>query len=313
MRADDRRGSFSDAVLALIVFIAVFMIIALVMTNILFVSKRSFSDKECQTSLMLTRAIDKPLAAACVKPIENPTPIKCSRRFLTAEADAVRDTGGKDTMFSRGDRDVTKTYLAMDRTLEAKDPQAIPKRVLAEEMRHCWSTFFEGELVVFQQVDQSWDVNNNERACFVCSEVTLTAPVTEFKTYLATTAMPLSAKGKDLEGTTYYDFLAGSPKSYCNQDRAGKLAREKDTSCWDTFGQPYDADEGFWSIGWLTSPMPAIQQDEFRPGTYAVVFLREGMETQACENPGEEDYTPTLTVQVIPADKIGTYCPVVLT
>lgn len=341
MRGEDRRGtSFMTALITLIVFIAVFLVIALFMTDTLFSSKRSFSDKECQASLMWTRAVDKPLALACVKPIDNPTPIKCSRQFLTVGRDTVLDTTVRDTAFSRGDRNVTRTYLAMDLATEGTartaDPQAIPKRVLAQELQHCWSLFLEGETVVFQQVDQTWDIENNERACFICSEVTLTTPVNDFKAYLKGTEMPLTGK-RLAEATpiTYYDFIAGNPKAYCNpqRERFGESS-DPPLSCWETFGLGYvsreDLSPPWYSyitnpvagpaidltgmiINWLSTPMPPISQDSFEPGTYAVVFLREGMETQACEGRGEEDYTPTLTVQILPADKIGTYCPMVIT
>ena len=282
-----RRGmSLEGALMLLVLFGAVFLITALLYRSLLTAGKEGFSDKECQASLLLTRVADTALSPACFKVASNPVPLKCSRRFLTVTEDSVTDTSGKPA-------DVTRAY---DPACPAG--KCLPQRVIAEEMLRCWSVFREGELPVFQQVDRFWDVGNNERACFVCAEVTLRtgAARTGFVQYLRDTTAP----GRDEK---YFDFLAGNPRALCNPARAGKAA-----TCWESFSEPYSGSAPW--ISWVTKDLLALDQDTLSPGAYAIVLLREGME-QDC---GEHDAgdLPSMTVQAIPVARIAEYCPVIL-
>ncbi len=287
--------SIETALVTLVVFGAVFIVIALLYKSMLATGKNEFSDKECQLSLLLTRAADKPLSLACVKPIDNPIPLKCSRHFLTANARTVTDTAGKEPI------DMTYQY---DATCSSGTASCLAHNVVASEMRRCWTLFFEGETPVFQQVDTTWEIGNNDRACFVCAEVTVEgAPVNGFTQYLKDTPVPKT--GRLTTDVSYFDLLAGNPKALCGPGRD-----TLDGSCWESFKEPFDP---AWYVPKKLASLPAVNQDTLDPGTYAIVFMREGLESVACENPGTADYTPTLTVQTIPVARIAEYCPVVLT
>ena len=297
VRVRNRRGtSIESAIVTLVVFGAVFIIIALLYKSMLETGKKEFSDKECQASLLVTRIVDKPLSLACVKVADNPIPLKCQRHFLSVDATIVKDTGG-----TKSD-DITFKY---DATCKESTASCLAANVLASEMRRCWTLFSEGQMPVFQQVDKTWEIGNNNRACFVCAEVTVAgAPITGFTQYLKDTPVPKS--GRVTSDIKYFDFLAGNPKALCGPTR-DKL----EGSCWESFKESFDP--AWYNTFLRLGAIPAVDQETLAPGTYAVVFMREGMESAACEKEGESDYTPTLTVQAIPAARIAEYCPVVLT
>jgi hypothetical protein len=279
-----RKGvGLEGAIITLVVFGAVFLILTLGYLGLFDSSKRVFSDKECQASLLLTRAVDSKISVACMKPVDNPVPIKCARHFFTVTDNTVVDTSGKKA------KDVSATYACSDGSASC-----LASHLVAEEMRRCWTMFGEGEYPAFQQVDQLFDWNNNNRACFICGEVTIKTKqdVTKFKEYLQNTPIP----GTGADRKMYFDVLAGNPKAICPPEL------EKDGTCWEAMANLDD--------------LP-IDQETLRTGqTYAIAFVRRGLSRAAedgtCSITDTQKY-PTLTVQAIPADDIPKQCGTVLT
>lgn len=271
-----RKGDVSmhGAMLSVIIF-GIVMIVLILLYNMIFsLSKAQFTVQECQASLLLTRAADLNKNAMCVAPIDNPIPLKCTRKFLTVLPDGVKE-----------DRGLSDYDYACPAGFESRS--CVGHAVIAQEMAACWDLFFTGEQIVFQQVEKKtgdWGPKNS--ACFICGEITLRTDedVQRFSEYAKLARFD--------ENATYYDHF-NTPKAWC-----AKSYLDEKQACWDTYA---------------AKQSPAIDQDTFRKGEkYAIVFIRKGMDS--C-NPTEGERTEsgvTFTVQAVPADKVSSYCDMVM-
>jgi hypothetical protein len=279
-----------EPMLILIIFVVVVIVLLILYQQIFAVSKTEFDVKECQASLLLTRAVDtaQTNTVSCMFKTDNPAPIKCDRQFITI---------GDETIMQDG-KEVTGLYSkACD-----GEPGCMAKRVVAERMAKCWEQFFNGEQVVLQQVEGSaWSLFNTgalASSCFVCAELSYegTGTITseDFTTYLKETSY------KD---GTYYSHLAENKKAWCDTVYMEQLGAD---TCWDVVREGNG----------LATPITK--------GSYAVVYMRRGM--GACEESGAsgvtvsygdagpkvQTQTLTNTVQFMPIDKVPTACKVVL-
>ena len=283
----NRKAITTEAALITVIVFSMVMVIAAVLAAALFsVGKSQFTEAQCRASLLLTRAVDKP--QWCAVKIDNPVPIQCNRDFVTATKTTV----------TRDGKDVTTAYTAL---CPAPDGTAscLSANVVAEEMRTCWREFFEGDTPVLQQLEVN-DFNifksSNQRACFVCAEVTLKDDdVADLNKYL---------KGQKItvanQQVSYYDYLT-SPKAYCNP--AMKKTEKPDPNA-PSVANCY---EGIAQQG---GDYPNIDHKTLPAGTYAVVFMRQGV--TSCTGttlPAESKITQT--VQVIPAKDIAAQCDLV--
>jgi hypothetical protein len=276
-----RKGNLvASGILTAIIFL-VAAIVILIIYNLLFTfTKSEFSQKECQTSLLLTRNLDARGNLFCVATVDNPIPLKCSRRFLS-----IRDDGPSESI------GMYHAYDAHCPTgLTDTDGNCAAQNAVADEMAYCWQTFYEGEQRVFQQMEinslKLFSSKDDATACFVCSEVTLKTQVdvTQFTEYLQRAKMD--------SGKTYYEYF-NSRKAWCAQEYM------EEDACWTGYGKS-----------------KGIEQDTLKTGQkYAVVFIRRGM--ASCDNEVEADTTLTTqhltnTVQIIPAADIAKHCNMVI-
>lgn len=273
MSRPSRRGteSLSNALLAVVIF-GISMIVVMMIYIMLFsFGKEQFTIEECQASLLLTRAADLNKNALCVAPIDNPVPLKCTRKFLTVESDGVKEDKG----LSDYDYNCPEGFSS---------PSCVGHAVIAQEMAACWDLFFNGEKIVFQQMEKKLgDFGPRNSACFVCGEITLRTDVQRFSEY---------AKLARYEDVTYYDHF-NTRKAMC-----AKGYFDEKQACWDTYA---------------TEQTPPIDQDTFRKDEkYAIVFIRKGMGSCMDESPEPGDSEVTFTVQAVPADKVSSYCDVVM-
>ena len=280
MNWSSRKGDVSmhGAMLTVIIF-GIIMIVLILLYNMLFaLSKQQFTKEECQASLLLTRAADINKNAMCVAPVDNPIPLKCTRKFITVQTDGVKEDKGLS------DYDYSCPAGFQSRS-------CVGHAVIAQEIAACWDLFFTGEQIVFQQMEKKtgdWSLGEwgKETACFVCSEVTLRTDedVQRFSEYAKLARWD--------ENATYYDHF-NTPKAWC-----AKAYLDETQACWDSYAAEQE---------------PVIDQDTFKKGEkYAIVFIRRGMDS--C-NPTEGERTEsgvTFTVQAVPADKVSAYCDLVM-
>jgi len=297
-----RQGKSLEGTLVLIVVFGIVMVIFAILYRELYdIGDKEFTKKECQSSLLLTRSFDvatpKPI---CIKPVDNPIPIKCSRRFLTVtEHEVLKD--GESIKFNYNP---SCDGSPIDTSVKGRPPAwggaCLVENVLAQEMASCWGMFFEGEMPVFQQVDEELFsiFSDTHRACFVCSEVTVSSKndVENFVTYLKTNNALVAENA--VSGKTYYEYLARNKKAFCSTNLLGDS-----TTCWDGMAKNISY--------WFNSDWPGVEQNTFETGkTYAVTFVRHGMST--CRDEDDPDDIPSMTVQLLPADSIEKYCGAVL-
>lgn len=279
-----RRGISQNTMVILLVFIAVFLITIVLWREIADAGQQEFTQGQCQASLQLTRATD--LGAWCVKVVPTPVPLHCSRRFMTVEDGAVYSS-------ILGKREpVTRNYNASCPAPAPVFPgSCLAHNVVAEEMRECWSTFFNGEMQVFQQVEEGFIGKADTRACFVCSEITVqTEDVVALKHYLEKQHFRSGLN----EGMSYYEHLAKNRNALCSQEVA------QGGTCWDAFARGVDG-------------KPPLDQNTLKAGeTYAVTLLRRGMSTCSEDSGDSGEESPTIVVQVIPTKDIAVHCDTVL-
>jgi hypothetical protein len=246
--------SLESAMITLAIFVLIAFSMAFLYNRVFAEGKSVYTQKECQASLLLTESVDK-AQPFCIAKISNPIPIKCSREFISIKDQKVFQNA-RETFYDNTCPDGKKDCLAQN--------------VIARQMATCWSTFFQGQHVVFQQVEEGYlPLLNDEKAtaCFVCGEITIDKDINGFKQYLKT------AQYKS--GLDYFTYLSNT--TYCYDDY------KKDGTCWEGVAK----EEG-------------IDQDHLEAGTYAVTFTRIG--TSTCSNKVD---TTTMTVQLIPMKDIS--------
>jgi hypothetical protein len=314
----NRKGVSLEAVL---VTVAVFVVVAVVMIFVykkLFdVGREEFTEAQCQASLDLTRKFE--LSPVCIVTAPNPVAIHCGRDFITIEDEKVVKNGD----------DATKRYDAAcpDKPVfESKDRESmgcVAENVIAESMRQCWQQFYEGEVPVFQQYEydkasmtnlaKSLGGEKEIRGCFVCAEIDVkkTGGVSHYGQYLRTAEF---RKGKEM--ITYFDYFT-SKKAYCDPEL---ITRASGTdSCFEAIAFNQEKDGVQWSVAWGWPPVRReyvadAPLDEWRlaPGKYAVTFVRRGMMTCDSQDAEEGQNTPlTLTVQLVPAERVPQFCNMV--
>ena len=319
-----------------IVLTASTILVLAVMFKIFFASAEGeFTEKQCQTSLQLTRQLDDTLSISCVQPVPN-LGVKCTREFMTVADERV---------FHDGD-DVTHQYDAACPT--SQGDQCLPENVVADEMARCWQLFFNGEMTVFQQVEENsakiLTRKDGARSCFICSEITLSDEGVEDLTAY------LKAK-KYTDDKTYYQFIAQNPAAFCDDAMVHEDGLGYPT-CWEGVADGGEQLQNLrrWPSLYQESGGPKLSEDENAKltypagGTYAVTFIRRGLGT--CEGDGKSgldklflDWTEdnnlltlfppirgiadsvgemaaeeylTNTVQLIPSDRVNAYCDVVI-
>ncbi|HIH24707.1 TPA: hypothetical protein HA251_06765 [Candidatus Woesearchaeota archaeon] len=314
-----RRGAdLSGTIVRLVVFAAVFLVLLLLLKEFLTVGKNSFSEKQCQTSLLLTKAISPP-SPACFMGTPDVIPLMCNRNFIAVSPTAAvvngkevtklydascpapgfQSAGGSYGQDTLSETEIKERAKNAQKTLQKPQPSAqnvcLQNNVLADEMARCWRTFFNGEQIVLQQLDipakNFFTKKDKNIACYICSEVTLKdADVKDLIPYLQNKP---TSDGK----TSYYDLLANNTKAWCDPD----LAREHG-SCWDAM--QHDDDDGNDHVAVPYTVLPKNRK-------YAVVFLRRGL--GSCDNEKDADTTftnqyLTNTVQVVPVELLPDLC-----
>jgi hypothetical protein len=225
---------------------------------------------ECQSSLLTAQAVDK-AQPHCITEITNPVPLSCNRNFLTIDEDKII-------------KNAEETFY--DPTCPSGGQTCLAKNAIAEEMASCWATFFEGEKIVFQQLESKQEtLLGTNTACFVCGEFTLRTKedIHEFKDHLKSM--------KRSNGQSYFDYL--SEHTYCDEEYL------EGTTCWEGVAKR------------SSSP---IDTSYYKSGeSYAVVFMRIGV--AACDGPEDKDDLdpPTFSVQVIPTKNLLQHCNMVIT
>jgi hypothetical protein len=319
-----RKGMSAEWAMVVVIIAGIVMVIAaIVYTTLYDVGKKEFSKRECQLSLQLTRSVDRTFRYSCINPLPSPIPLKCARRFLDVTKDDVLSEG-KSVRYQYNpscDPDAKLVEAWASQEQQKTDEQQAKKQewtggaclaqnVLAKEMASCWSTFFEGEFPVFQQVENDvwefWKRSKGLRACFVCAEVTLGTghDLTDFReSYLKRKLF--------VQQRSYYDYLARNRNAFCPQ---GMREKSPDGTCWGAMGVGNEIPwYTFWK-GLSDKEWPSIDQQNYPDGkTYAVVFMRQGLFEQ-CESEDDidEGTIPLMTVQAVPAENIGQYCDVVM-
>jgi hypothetical protein len=172
---------------------------------------------------------------------------------------------------NKDDIDVTKQY----------DEKNLAESVVAEQMALCWKMFFEGQSPVFQQLDETnFDfLGKNKRACFVCSEIELKKGAPDFGVYIRANAVD--------ETQNYYQYFT-SNKAFCD--------KSLQPNCWEGIAKQ------------RTQP---IEQASLSRGSYAVVFMRQGMGACTAKDKGDASKL-THTVQVVPAEDVAMQCDAVI-
>jgi hypothetical protein len=171
------------------------VVIALLTPKLHAATRNEFTEAQCRSSLLLTRAADKAyVGPACHFKSESAVPLKCERALFSVDEKVTQHHLGKK------DEDVTKQY----------DNEHLAESVVAEQMAACWKRFFEGQSAVFQQLDPAtFDfISKNQRACFVCAEIQLTKGAPDFGTYIRT------APYDDTQN--FYQYFT-SRKAYCDK------------------------------------------------------------------------------------------------
>jgi hypothetical protein len=318
----------TSALIIIVIFGAVFIVIAILYKEFLSVGESQFTQSQCQTSLLLTQGVGQ-LRPFCFQDSPQPISLKCSRNFITVSSTNVIKNGmdvtklydasctapGAQPLPAVQAKGVTTADEATARaekaakSLQKPQPSAtnvcLPKNVVAEEMSACWNTFFKGEQVVLQMTDVAgwklWSAKDYKYACFICGEITIKADkgldgVVDY----------MKAKERS-NGQSYYQFIANDSQAWCDPNFAdkGKL------TCWDGIRTGYDT-----SVWGYASNHPAISMDPLKKDTkYAVVFIRRGLGscTDKETDTSASHQHLTNTVQLIPADQIGQVCDVVVT
>ncbi|MBR9700260.1 hypothetical protein GOV11_00135 [Candidatus Woesearchaeota archaeon] len=254
-----------EAALVAIVLMGVAVIfLALTYKSLFTLAEDEFSEKECQTSLMLTKNLKDLTTISCIQPAPN-LALKCSRKFVTVEEDeAFRE---RKSITNKYDKECPEGY-------SKKDNECLAESVMAEELAKCWMIFFEGEISVFQQLEKNalnvFAHKNSARVCFICSEVTLKDDsIDDFQDYL-------ERKQFNTE-LTYFDFIAKNQDAYCDEDLVSNQKIDGD-SCWEGIASGY---EPKWIDRALKKRLE-IETGELKEGKYAITFIRRGMST--CDN-----------------------------
>jgi hypothetical protein len=164
------------------------------------------------------------------------------------------------------------------------DASCVPKSVVADQLATCWDQFFQGQQPVFQQMEEDsykiFTYKDKKTACFICSEITIKtdADIEQFNAFLKT----------KYKNSTYYDYL--NTKGYC------KAEYRTQGACFEGYAKAH-------GLNW----------DRLEKGkTYAVTYVREGLATCAANQAPSENPDLTMTVQLIPIEKVPEKCAVVL-
>ena len=293
------------AAIGVLIIAGIVMIISIfVYKKVLDVGREEFTEKECQASLELTRMFE--LSPVCFVKSPNPIALHCSRSFITVKNDQVIKNGEELT----DSYDATCPEKIADTTASKSSQACIAENVIAKSMAGCWNTFFEGQVPVFQQFEtDEFDIlepDTTTKACYICAEIdiqtSLGAP--QYYNYLK------NAEHK--KGLTYYEYFT-SETAFCDPD-----IRKAHPSCWE--GIQLNQDTTFWQDFWAgvgkgePAAGPQIADLRLKQGKYAVAFVRRGMGT--CEDKktakGDPDAALTLTVQLIPVEKVSAFCNMVV-
>ncbi len=275
-----------SALVVLIIFGVVLLMLIFFYKNFLQGSSKEMDVAKCQSSLLLTKAVsDKAKGIACSVGSLTPFTIDCPRQFVSVNNGEVNKNG----------KSATSKYDAKCPTGEST---CLQQNVVASEMAFCSNLFFNGEQVVLQQMEMSeWSLltpKDHMTTCFICSEITVDKDTGDLLSFL-------KAKTQK-SGKTYYDSLANNKKAWCNN-----YYEKQSTTCWDGMRTAVDTS----TLGWAKNK-PALDYT-LKPGKYAVVFVREGLSSCDGEtNDKKGDEYLTNTVQLIPADKISSYCNTVM-
>ncbi|MDD9953871.1 MAG: hypothetical protein OXR66_06060 [Candidatus Woesearchaeota archaeon] len=273
-------------VITLVVFTAGLLMAASLIAIGRDIGEEEYDKRTCQGSILATRSTDPLFGKFCVDMVANPATLQCPRAFITVQQDQVitKVKGRVEDIRSKYDARCDGSFLP------GGNGDCLAENVLAQEMQRCWIAFLEGSLPVFQNVESTWETilkdgkGSGTRACFICSEVTLTEDITNFKDeYLY----------KKADGA-YYEHLARTRETLCDND-VRDLADTK--LCWDAMATE-------------TTRWPALDQNTVSAGTHAITFIRQGMmQTSSCT---DEDI-PSMSVQIIPDAAIMEYCTKVIT
>lgn len=274
-----RKGmELQSALVILIIFGIVLILLVVFYKNFLQASSKEMDVAKCQSSLLLTKVVSdkgKAVPMSCTVGSITPFTVDCPRTFVSVNNGVVEKNG----------KDATSKYNS-----KCADGTAscLQDNVVATEMAFCWNVFFNGEQPVLQQME-SGDLNlftakDKKTTCFVCSEITVDSESPKFMEYLSNTKMK--------DGRTYREYF-NNPKAWCDKDYASI------GTCWDNMAL---AKEGRSGIDY-----------SIKPGKYAIAFVRRGL--SACDgktkNTKTEGYL-TNSIQLIPADKISSYCGTVM-
>lgn len=268
-----RKGFVADKwVVGLIVTALVAIILGVLLVKFSTSAKSQFTEEQCHTSLLMTRGVDKAyLGAACYFKSENPIPLKCTRTFLSVDEKVTLAQGAKES-------DVTTKYNSACNEATS----CLAENVVAKQMASCWKRFFEGQTPVFQQLDQNtFDaMGEGKRACFVCAEITLENGAPHFDAYIHNQAYDSTQ--------SFYQYFT-SKKAYCSKSYQG--------NCYEGVAN--------------ASGRPPIEHKGLPAGTYAIVFMREGMGKCSPDKPIDQT-SLTHTVQAVPAADVPAACDTVI-
>ncbi len=287
VRKGEESSTTVEKLVGLIFILTVFLVGGVVFCSFTSSANKEVNVRTCQSSLLLTKAVAQKNPACTVGSL-TPFNLECPRQFLSI----------KDNVVNKNGKDVTSTYSNKCPSGEAS---CLQENVLASEMAFCWNMFFKGEEPVLQQVEKSDLISDSgtEVACFICSEVVIDKPNSDFVKFL-------KEKTMDTEKMTYYNYLANNSKAICGRDSTCNgwgFSGIGSGNCWDSMRKG-------------VNDKPTLDT-KLEPGKYVVAFVRRGVGSCA----GEDAKSPTWkrgnclvnTVQLIPSSKIGSYCNYVLT
>jgi hypothetical protein len=291
-----RRGvSTESAIVLLAVFAIVFLILVIAYKQLFGELKDEFTERECQLSLLATKAVDS-AQPACMLKVTNPVPLKCNRDFTLVTDDEVRING----------RDVT---ASVSDTCPSGVGDCRAHRTVAQSMQRCWQLMLEGKQPILQQTEINeanfFAKTDKVRACFICDEITLqtSTDVEEFVAYL---------KVEKYRDGTFYSYLAQND-AWCDPDFKQQEYTSKGMTCWDVLGTGV---EKAFGRDWLSPDSANITPTTLAKGkTYAITFVRRGLSSCEGKSSQDSDYIhPYLTFGVypIPVEKLNDACQTVI-
>jgi hypothetical protein len=265
--------------------IVVSLIILLVVTYLVIDAFTGKTDDEiCKTTVALQHA-----TSVNVGPIEGPdSPLDphCKTHNIVFYNDHVEKDNKKHRFFY-DDKFVNDFDNLND---------DIVNSVVARAVADCWDMFGQGKIAVFDL--KTKDLNNNNKACFPCAEITFAPePALQEKTFSGLYDFMKQTDYKS--GMTFYDFIA-------NNDRLCVHYLLSPGICWENYLDA--ANYQYIAISITGKPYEVNEEADRLPIERNTIFDTSKSYTVFFVKLGQERSDTTMFSYVVESDKLGDQC-----